>query len=357
MKSDPTNAAILLTSQSPAAIAVVRIRGPRVRDFLKNFSRPVIPGRAIHGEWRDGDRIIDDPVVVVAPDLSWADISLHGGSWVITTFLEFARKNGFTILDDPTPPTPELTHDDAANTLEREMLAHLPLAKTELAIRSLLAQPAAWESTKRRSLDIPAILADRSLWWLLHPPRVAIVGEPNVGKSTLANRLFGQERSITADIPGTTRDWVGEIANLGGLAVILVDTPGHRETTDEIERAALQNSQSQIQSADLILQVLDATRVPSSSSPCTQGEDRGGGSPRILFLVNKCDQPPGWDFSPLNPIQISAKTGQGVELLIDRIHNFVGIDQQNVNHPRWWTDRQRDILTRAFSNPSVIQEL
>jgi hypothetical protein len=46
-----------------------------------------------------------------------------------------------------------------------------------------------------------------------------------------------------------------------------------------------------------------------------------------------------------------------VELLIDRIHNFVGIDQQNVNHPRWWTDRQRDILTRAFSNPSVIQEL
>ena len=55
---------------------------------------------------------------------------------------------------------------------------------------------------------------------------VAIVGPPNVGKSTLANRLFGQARSITADQPGTTRDWVGGVADIVGLAVTLVDTPG-----------------------------------------------------------------------------------------------------------------------------------
>src|SRR6185503_2714425 len=99
-------------------------------------------------------------------------------------------------------------------------------------------------------------------WWMLHPPRVAIVGEANVGKSTLANQLFAQERSITADLPGTTRDWVGEVANVDGLPVTLVDTPGVRETADEVEREAIARSGEQVAAADLILLVLDATRLP-----------------------------------------------------------------------------------------------
>ena len=67
-------------------------------------------------------------------------------------------------------------------------------------------------------------------------------GAPNVGKSTLANQLFAQQRSITADLPGTTRDWVGEMANIDGLPVMLVDTPGVRETSDAIEREAIERS-------------------------------------------------------------------------------------------------------------------
>ena len=101
--------------------------------------------------------------------------------------------------------------------------------------------------------DLPAILADRSLWWLLHPPRVAIVGRPNVGKSTLANQLFARERSITADLPGTTRDWVGELADVNGLAVMLVDTPGLRDAADPIERAAIAGARGQIAAADLVV--------------------------------------------------------------------------------------------------------
>ena len=116
--------------------------------------------------------------------------------------------------------------------LEREMLAHLPLARTELGVRVLLAQTGRLGGLRRGAAAGSGrdagreLLADRSLWWLLHPPRVAIVGAANAGKSTLANQLFAQERSITADLPGTTRDWVGEVADIDGLPVMLVDTPG-----------------------------------------------------------------------------------------------------------------------------------
>ncbi len=106
------------------------------------------------------------------------------------------------------------------------------------------------------------------------------------GKSTLANRLFGRQVSITADLPGTTRDWVGEIADIDGLAALLVDTPGQRDAEDAIERAAIAASREQIEGSDLIIKVLDATARPGNA---------GGGSD-VLIVINKIDQPSGWEF-------------------------------------------------------------
>src|SRR5205814_9358437 len=132
------------------------------------------------------------------------------------------------------------------------------------ALRTLLAQPRAWkgviddQNLGRHELE--RIASDKTLHYLLHPPRVAIVGAPNVGKSTLANQLFAQERSITANLPGTTRDWIGELANLDGLIVQLIDTPGVRATDDEIERRAIAASAVQVESADLVVLMLDVSR-------------------------------------------------------------------------------------------------
>src|SRR5260370_980944 len=84
-------------------------------------------------------------------------------------------------------------------------------------------------------------------WW----ERRAVAGLPNVGKSTVANQLFAEERSITADVAGTTRDWVGEIANIDGLAVVLVDTPGIREASDPIEKVVIERSDTELRGADL----------------------------------------------------------------------------------------------------------
>ncbi|HMO27407.1 MAG TPA: 50S ribosome-binding GTPase, partial [Tepidisphaeraceae bacterium] len=142
------------------------------------------------------------------------------------------------------------------------------------------------------------------------PPTVAIVGAPNVGKSTIANRLFEQQRSIEADLPGTTRDWIGEPANLDGLAVTLIDTPGQRASAGAIEQRAIQTSGRIIARAELVVVVLDGSIHPSGATDALL--DR---YPGALVVVNKSDrllQDADW---PTEAVFVSARIGQGIERL------------------------------------------
>ena len=315
------DSAILLTprpSAGGAAIAVVRIRGAGVKEFLRQifFQTDRRRGGACMANFamaRPSSTIVWSWWIAIN---NWADICLHGGAWVIESTLKLARREGFAVVDT-TLPIPAEAFDEAAGELEREVLQYLPLALTEPAIRMLLNQPAAWHEALKSGIDSEAMLKDRTLWRLLHPPKIAIIGEPNVGKSTLANRLFGQQRSITADVPGTTRDWIGEMADIGGLAAMLIDTPGLRETDDPIERGAIAASGEKIREADLLMVVLDATGPAPSELP-EPGERR-------IVVVNKIDLPAGWDFSAVNGIRISAKTGLGVEELCGAILGALGV--------------------------------
>ncbi|HEY8667131.1 MAG TPA: GTPase [Tepidisphaeraceae bacterium] len=357
------NRAILLTPAGTAAIAVVRIIGPAVQPFLAaHFSRPTRPGRTVHGLLADAGRTIDDPVVVLlSPTI--ADINLHGGQWVIRATLDLLVKEGFAVTHSIDAPLPA-DAVDADTILEQEVLTHLPLARTELGLRVLLAQPQAWQRfhedspqppTNRtaensapehtaefdaaRRRRIQAILDDHSLHHLLHPPRVAIVGQPNVGKSTLANQLFATERSITADLPGTTRDWVGEIANIDGLPVMLIDTPGQRPTTDPLESQAIHHSQTQIAAADLILLILDA------SANIQDQQEMLSAYPNALRILNKSDRgnpdfqtPPAW-------LRTIATTGHGIDTLRRAITGHFHCTDLDSAFPRVWTDRQRGLLS------------
>jgi small GTP-binding protein len=192
------------------------------------------------------------------------------------------------------------------------MLAWLPLAQTREAIRLLLAQPQAWRRLREEGDPVAIARARRvrSLWWMLRVPRVAIIGPANVGKSTIANQLFAQERSITADMPGTTRDWVGEIANLDGLPVLLLDTPGLRASDDPIEQQAISRSQQQVDQADLVVIVLDATQPPDDAQ-----RELIGHYPRAVLVINKTDQPPAWDVSSIKAIRTVATRGAGIDAL------------------------------------------
>src|SRR5581483_10107538 len=122
--------------------------------------------------------------------------------------------------------------------------------------------------------------------------RVAIVGRPNAGKSSLLNALLRQERAIVTPVPGTTRDTLEEGARLGGLPFVQVDTAGFNEAPDEIERLGIARSAAALEAADVVLLVLDA------SLPLEAGDRallaRAGERP-LLLAANKCDLPTALD--------------------------------------------------------------
>jgi tRNA modification GTPase len=179
---------------------------------------------------------------------------------------------------------------------------------------------------------------------MLHPPKIAIVGIANVGKSTLANQLFGQERSITADVPGTTRDWVGDWTNIDGLPVMLLDTPGMRNSADAIEQTAITRSSQQIANADLVIVVLDPTQPRQAQCEIL---DR---FPAALVVINKSDLQ-DWTDAPTDAVRTVAVTGTGVELLRQKIRDRFIAPGTREDSPRWWTERQRQLLAEAAARP------
>jgi tRNA modification GTPase len=145
--------------------------------------------------------------------------------------------------------------------------------------------------------------------------RIAIVGEPNVGKSSLFNALAGTARAIVTDVPGTTRDLVSEIVDIEGLRVTLVDTAGLRETADPVEIEGVSRARQAIAAADLVLQVEDRSRPRAPQSV---------NNSRVLYVSNKSDLPRVWDDPAAVPV--SATTGAGVDELRRRIACALDVD-------------------------------
>jgi tRNA modification GTPase len=138
---------------------------------------------------------------------------------------------------------------------------------------------------------------------------VVIAGRPNVGKSSLFNRLAGTDRAIVTPVAGTTRDLVSESVDIEGLAVTLVDTAGWRETVDVVEREGVARSEKALDAADLLVLVLDGSEpvCPEDTELLARTADR----PRVV-AVNKNDLPlnAAWDASA---VRVSAKTASGVD--------------------------------------------
>lgn len=141
---------------------------------------------------------------------------------------------------------------------------------------------------------------------------MAIAGRPNVGKSSLFNRLLEQDRAIVTDIPGTTRDLVSETMSLGGVPVRLVDTAGLRKSDDLVESLGIERSYQAMADADLTLLVLDASTdlTPEDYALLEKLQPR-----RPLLAGNKADLGSKIDASLLPLLPVSALTGEGIDEL------------------------------------------
>jgi tRNA modification GTPase len=188
---------------------------------------------------------------------------------------------------------------------------------------------------------VDALLADARRGRLIREGlQIAIVGEPNVGKSSVFNALVGSARAIVTDVPGTTRDLVTEVIDLDGLRVTLVDTAGLRVTHDPVEIEGVTRSRQSASVADLVLLVVDRSRAS------VQNTDYKG-----LVVANKSDLPAAWDDDRWIPV--SATTGAGLADLRKKIVAALDVDLQrdppaitNVRHVAL-AERAREALTRG----------
>lgn len=186
--------------------------------------------------------------------------------------------------------------------------------------------------------------------------KVALVGRPNVGKSSVFNSLLVSDRAIVTDVPGTTRDTLSEVFNVQGIPVLLTDTAGVRSSADQIEALGVERTRRAIADADLLVVVLD------NSQPLTlEDEEVLTEVSDSLHLVayNKSDLPPAQrnvNVQPFNSIHVSAKTGAGLkDLCTAIIAPFANRDSHDTG--LLITDaRHYDLLRRTQSSLTTASE-
>jgi tRNA modification GTPase len=180
-------------------------------------------------------------------------------------------------------------------------------------------------SAVREQLDA-TLMATRQGSLLRDGIQAVLIGEPNVGKSSLLNRLAGEEVAIVTEVPGTTRDAVREQIDIDGLPVHIIDTAGLRETTDAVERIGINRTWAMIEKADLALLVSDAVRENDSANRAIIDRLPAGlARIRVMNKIDLTQRKAARERSGTEEhVWVSAKTGAGLELLKQAIWDQAG---------------------------------
>jgi tRNA modification GTPase len=400
MNLDDTIVAIS-TPPGRGGIGVVRLSGAEARDIaapMLKLRRELEPNRALFGELIDpdtADRIDEAIVTFFAKPHSYTsddliEISAHGSPVVLRHIVELALARGarlaepgeFTmraflngridltqaeavrdLIDSQTLYQARVAAQQLEGALSRRIA---PIKQTLVELIALMEAGVDFAEDDVPVLASEIILArigevrsglavlQRSFSYgkLVHEGlTLAIVGRPNVGKSSLFNRLVERERAIVTATPGTTRDLVSETVAIGGIPVKLVDTAGIRKALDEAESIGIRKSMEALADADLVVVVLDASQPPHPEDQelLQQLEQR-----KAIVVANKLDlcgsSSREVDIPVRTSISTSTITGHGIPELRSEILRHITGDTGAAPETGFLTNvRQASLVTQSIS--------
>ncbi|MDD4311314.1 MAG: tRNA uridine-5-carboxymethylaminomethyl(34) synthesis GTPase MnmE [Eubacteriales bacterium] len=343
------------------AIAIIRISGTKAEQTKALFDRDPTqrPRELVHARLRKNGELIDDCMAVYFPAPNsytgedMIELNVHGGMQTVQRVLgalatlgfrpaecgEFTKRaflNGKMDLS-AAEAVMDVINADAEQSLKSALAQLQGSVKREIAsVETLLLDAlsgidaaidypdeaeadtleALPESLTSAIARVDAMINQARRGRVLRDGlRVAIVGRPNVGKSSLMNALLGNDRAIVTAIAGTTRDIIDEKVSMDGVPVRLIDTAGIREANDEAEKIGVDRARDAIKGADVVCLVLDGSvRLTNEDEALLQ---QTSGSTRIV-LLNKCDLPQECEYKQ-DAIRVSAKTGEGLAELQQNI--------------------------------------
>lgn len=352
----------LASGNLPSAIAMIRVSGPAASQLSHRlFDKSLVPRQAtlVRLFGTDKEQIDEAVATFFQGPASFTgedvlEISVHGGPSIVEATLNSLCEDEGVRLADPGEFTRRAVEAGKYDLVEAEAIADLIEATTEAQRRQALQQLKGvtssvldgWrkdllealallevavdfpdeedapdhthnpviERLERVAAAFAEVLSDMAIGEQVRDGfRVALVGEPNVGKSSLLNRLAGRDAAIVTDIPGTTRDTIEVRLNVGGYLVILTDTAGLRETADLVEQEGVRRANLAAEDADIVLHVRAADRPVASADAVSWGG-------RTIDVLNKSDLIAGGAPNvSRETLQVSATSNEGVERLIDRL--------------------------------------
>ncbi len=388
----------LATAPGRAAVAILRLSGPGTGDALDRLAGPrPAPRRAALRRLRaDDGAVLDEALVLWLPGPESytgedsAELHLHGGAAVVDGVVDALLALGLRPAE-PGEFTRRAFENGRLDLAQAEAISDLVDAETQGQRRQALAQLDgglsrrydAWRDALLEALalleaavdfpdeDLPENLAARVRPLLARMLdelgdaladagrgervrdgfRIAIVGAPNAGKSSLLNRLLGREAAIVTATAGTTRDVVEAPLVLGGFKVLIADTAGIREATGEIEAEGVRRARAWAEAAELRLWVVDGS---AGDGAWREAQDLV--RPGDVLVLNKADRSPGPDGdqalalaaeAALHLASTAASTGAGVGDLLDRVAALVTTALSGREFPASTRARHRARLAEA----------
>jgi tRNA modification GTPase len=368
-----------LTAPGQGGISVIFLCGPDAEHILSRIFYPVAQTRFsrrknnqfFYGHITEGGEVIDEVILFplsksVSPfGESAFEINCHGGVAVTDAIIDTLCRSGARRIDF-SEALRKLANSGQISAVEFEARMELTRATSPLAVRMLLSQlrgalekevericSLLIESADGARRGISRLLRGAQLGiFLCEPPSVSISGSPNVGKSTLFNKLCGCERVIVHETPGTTRDVITETILVDGMAVRLSDSAGIGAVSSELEKLAERFARKALKTADFILFVLDSSRrLNSFEKHFLPALDRE----KSILIMNKTDLPKALKKSELPDsmriVQTSALKETGIEeVKAAMMSKIAGKKLPAFDRAMIFTRRQKRILEAVLQN-------